>query len=59
MPVRSRKRQPAPINPLDLDALKAAGLNSAEESARLLAAHEKRERIALELEMQRKKREAR
>jgi hypothetical protein len=55
MPVRARKRQPAPINPLDLDALKAAGLNSAAESARLLAEHQKRERIALEIELQRKK----
>jgi hypothetical protein len=40
-----RKGQLAGVNPLDLDALKAAGLNSDEVSQRLLEQHERGERM--------------
>jgi hypothetical protein len=42
-----RKPAPAPrqVDPLDLDALKAAGLNSDEISRRLLDQHQRGERM--------------
>ena len=42
---------PAEVDMLDLDAIKAAGLNSDEHSRRLLAAHEARETLQLQREL--------
>lgn len=49
-----RQRKPAP-QPLDLDAIKRAGLHSDEHSRRMVEAYERQERERVRREIERKK----